>query len=456
MEEYPVMALVGRPNVGKSALFNALVGRQIAIVHDQPGVTRDRIEGLCKLGRHPIRVLDTGGIGGESTDPFAEDVDAQVDLAMDAAQLIVLVVDGQQGLTSVDASLARRIRRSGLPAVLVVNKIDHPNHEAAVAEFSRLGFSPTHMTSAAHGKGIHNLADVALEHLPNVEDPNPDGQDLALRVAIVGRPNVGKSSLLNALVGQARTLVSETAGTTRDAVDVRAEREGQDYIFIDTAGLRHRSRHNTSVEVFSAMRSEKSVRRADLCLLTIDSTAGVTQQDKQIARMIVEAHKPCIMVVTKWDLKRPERRPQEAMRELAEEMHQALFFVPYAPVVVVSSIEKEYTGRVFKEITRVQRAARKKISTGKLNRVLQEALSRTPPPSKSNARLKLLYATSLPAPENYRLPVPTFVLMVNSPDLMPDDYRRYLESCIRKEERFSGLPLVFRLKGRNKDGRHKD
>jgi GTP-binding protein len=278
-------AIVGRPNVGKSALFNRLAGRKISIVHDQPGVTRDRIVSECKLGTHPFTVIDTGGIGSDVDASFTEQVHAEVELALQAADVILFVVDGQDGLTPVDSELARRLRRVSKPVILVINKVDADKHRNMDAEFSRLGLEPSIRVSAEHGRNISELVEMTESHLAPPRLGEPEAAT-PVKLALVGRPNVGKSSMVNAILEDSRTMVSPISGTTRDAVDVPYERGGQPYILIDTAGIRPRGKVSNSVEVFSVMRSERSIRRADLCVLVIDATMGVTAQDKKIAGQI--------------------------------------------------------------------------------------------------------------------------------------------------------------------------
>ena len=316
MEKSRSVAIVGRPNVGKSALFNRLAGRNIAIVHDQPGITRDRISAPSKRGNEPFLVWDTGGIGGAGETELLAEVRTAADAAMKEADVILFVVDAQQGLTPIDQELARLLRRSQRPVILVVNKIDHPNHENLDSEFTRLGFSDAVSISAAHGRGIDSLVELAEARLPAIT-PNEEPVAIPLSLAIVGRPNVGKSSLINAILSDRRTIVSNIPGTTRDAVDI-AYRHGQDdYLLIDTAGIRARGKHSTSVEVFSVMRSERTIRRADLCVLVIDATMGVTSQDKKIAALMQKAHKPSLVVVNKWDLVKARARPERNTRASA-------------------------------------------------------------------------------------------------------------------------------------------
>ena len=334
------VAIVGRPNVGKSALFNRLVGRNIAIVHDQPGITRDRISAPSRHG--DFIVWDTGGIGGGGESELVQEVRNAAEAAMREADVILLTVDAQQGLTPIDQELARLLRRSKRPVVLVVNKIDHPKHEDLDLEFQRLGFESVSI-SAAHGRGIDSLVQAIEERLPRSEirdqrsevgDQRSEVRDQTvppLSLAIVGRPNVGKSSLINAILSDRRTIVSSLPGTTRDAVDISYQRGSERFVLIDTAGIRPRGKHASSVEVFSVMRSERTIRRAALCVLVVDATMGVTAQDKKIAALMQKAHKPSLVVVNKWDLVKPERRAKATLAELLDETRQRLFFFPTLP-----------------------------------------------------------------------------------------------------------------------------
>jgi GTP-binding protein len=441
-----IAAIVGRPNVGKSALFNRLAGRKISIVHDQPGVTRDRIVAECTLGAHPFTIIDTGGIGGDVDASFAEQVRVEADLALEAAEVILFVVDGKDGLTPVDSELARRLRRAAKPVILVVNKVDADKHRDFDAEFSRLGFERSIRVSAEHGRNIGELVEITESLLP---PPVPDAPRPRhpVKLAIVGRPNVGKSSMVNAILQDSRTMVSPISGTTRDAVDVPYERGGQPYILIDTAGIRPRGKVDNSVEVFSVMRSEKGIRRADLCVLVIDATMGVTAQDKKIAGQIQEARKPCVVAVNKWDLVEIEGDRKEFLHEFMQGIRAELFFLDYAPVILVSAKTGDNMMRLFRTIEEVRHCSGKRITTGPLNRLMQAVLSANPPPIRSGRRFKILYATQLEPPGD-PIPAPHFVLFVNSAEILAPAYRKYLEARLREESAFTGLPIIIDLRGR--------
>lgn len=460
-------AIVGRPNVGKSALFNRMAARKIAIVHDQPGITRDRLVAVCRPSEgEPFEIIDTGGIGADVDGDFSERVHAEAEIALAAAAVILFVVDGRAGLTPVDATLARRLRRSDKPVLLVVNKIDQEMHIPHEGDFARLGFKEVHGVSAAHGRGVGELAESVARHLDALRDPDADEaveEDASKlpHLVLVGRPNVGKSSLTNAMLGETRTIVSAVSGTTRDAVDVPCHFGGKDYVLIDTAGIRHRGKRDNSAEIFSVMRSEEGIRRADLCVLVIDASAGVTAQDRQIAGLIQRANKPCIVAINKWDLLQPPSgTPEEAVRAFREnwlkDAAAELFFLSHVPLVAMSALRGVEVGRLFTAIETVRRGANQRIGTGPLNRLFQTAMEIQPPPMRQNKRFKLLYATQLEDKRASVIPVPVFLLFVNDPALLTDTYRKYLENKMREAFPFPGLPVLFKQRGREpKEGQGK-
>jgi len=449
-ESIGTVAIVGRPNVGKSALFNRLVGRNIAIVHDQPGITRDRLAALSSKGRRPFTVWDTGGIGGAGETELTTQVRGAADSAMRESDVILFIVDAQAGLNPIDQELAKLLRKSRSPVVLVVNKIDHEKHEDLDIEFSKLGFDNSIPISAAHGRGINDLLEVVDGLLPEtrVQNPGSEIENAPTSLAIVGRPNAGKSSLINSILRDARTIVSELPGTTRDAVDILYERSGEKFLLIDTAGMRQRSKHSTSVEVFSVMRAERTIRRADLCVLVIDLTSGVTSQDKKIAGLIQESEKPCLIVLNKWDLVKPARGGQRAIERAITDVRERLFFLEYAPVLVASALTGENVDELFRLIRTVRRAAQVRIGTGVLNRMLRAALEENPPPMIGTRRLKLFYAAQTHG-EDVDTLAAKFVLFVNQPKLLSDSYGRYLERRIRGISPFSGLPVLLSCRARS-------
>ena len=450
MSKLPTIAIVGRPNVGKSALFNRLAQRRIAIVHDQPGVTRDRLAADCRLGVHPFTVVDTGGIGAIIGDNFDDQVRSEAKLAMDMADVILLVADAKAGVNPIDRTLARELRSTQKPILLAVNKIDHANQEFYDVEFAQLGFSATLAISAAHGRGISELVETIEKHLP---EPSLQVEETTLstplKLAVVGRPNVGKSSLLNAILQDQRTIVSNVAGTTQDSVDVPYEREGKSYVLIDTAGIRPRVRHHTSVEIFSVMRSEKSIERADICTLVIDAVDGVTSQDKKIAGLIQEGKKPCIIAINKLDLVKPSTRIRDFFDAVLGQIRANLFFLSYAPIDILSAHTRENLDRLFTSVDKIQKHSARSIGTGQLNRFLQEAMQNHPPPVRGSRRLKLLYATQIDKQLSHIVSPPTFMLFVNYPELFTDNYRRYFEARIREEYGYYGLPIIFHLRSRH-------
>ncbi len=444
----PSVVIVGRPNVGKSALFNRLVGRKIAIVHDQPGITRDRISTICTRGARPFTVWDTGGIFGVGEHELSTEVRRAAEEALRDGDLLLFVVDAKEGLSPIDEDLARMLRKSQKPVVLVINKIDNEKHEPLAAEFDSLGFEPSLSISAEHGRGITDLLAAIVQRLPSPPHGSRVTNHDSLAIAIVGRPNVGKSSLINSIVRRERAIVSELPGTTRDAVDILYERDGRKFVFIDTAGIRRRGKRSSSVEVFSVMRAERSIRRADLCVLIVDLTMGVTAQDKRIAGFIQKSRKPAIVVLNKWDLVRPTRREKQAANQLVEETRARIFFLEHAPMLITSALTGENVEKLFVLIEKVQRAARQHIGTGILNRLMRQAFEANPPPMVKGRRLKLFYATQAGGKEERQLQPLEFVLFVNDPQLINETYRRYLESRIRTAEPYPGLPIVLSLRRR--------
>src|SRR5437588_2224312 len=368
----PNVAIIGRPNVGKSALFNRLIGRKIAIVHDQPGITRDRIVAICSRGERPFTLWDTGGIFGAGEKDLTAQVRRTAEDALHESDLLLFVVDAKDGLSPNDQDLARRLRKSRKPIVLVVNKIDNDKHEPLAAEFDSLGFEKIVSISAEHNRGISDLLAQIEELLPLSTAPadiKPQASKLErpVAIAIIGRPNVGKSSLINAIVQSERAIVSELPGTTRDSVDISYERDDRQFLFIDTAGIRRRGKLSSSVEVFSVMRAERSIRRADLCVLIVDLTGGVTAQDKRIAGLIQEAGKAALVVLNKWDLFKPQLGERQAICELVDETRDRIFFLDYAPVLIASARTGENVDRLFGLIGKIESASATRIGTGVLN-----------------------------------------------------------------------------------------
>jgi len=466
----PSVAIIGRPNVGKSALFNRLVGRKIAIVHDQPGITRDRISAICSRGEQPFTVWDTGGIFGAGEKDLVAQVRHTAEDALRASDLLLFVVDAKDGLSPIDQDLARALRRSRKPIVLVVNKIDDDKHESRAAEFDSLGFEKIVSISAEHNRGISDLLGEIDQLLPSpaqsvaqaslqpslVGAERSEGGTLnpqPIRIAIIGRPNVGKSSLINSIVQSERAIVSELPGTTRDSVDILYESAGRQFLFIDTAGMRRRGKHSSSVEVFSVMRAERSIRRADLCILIVDLTSGVTAQDKRIAGLIQEARKAGLVVLNKWDLVKPKRGERQKIRELADETRERIFFLDYAPVLIASARTGENVERLFGMIGKIERASATRIGTGVLNRLMRAAFAANPPPMVKGKRLKLFYAAQAAGTQNPHLQPAEFVLFVNDPGLLSQSYARYLEGRLRDAQPYDGVPIILTLRPRTETRR---
>jgi GTP-binding protein len=461
-----IIAIVGRPNVGKSALFNRLAGRRIAIVHDQPGVTRDRVSAEVEWRGRPFTLVDTGGIGlrpGEKApDILAEATRQQVELAVASAAVIFFVVDVREGLVPLDQEVAEWLRSSGKPVLVVANKADTPEWDGQIVEFAELGFERIFPVSAEHGRGIDPLMRAALALLPKLEPGSSTGESPAvqpLKLAVVGRPNVGKSSLINALIGSARVIVSPIPGTTRDAVDVpfEIEVEGRKeaYVLIDTAGLRKHRHRADSIEFFSITRAEASIRRADLVLFVLDAEAGIVEQDKKIGGLIVEAGKPCVLLVNKWDLfqetvqkewakrhssagaRRASEPPPDPLQIFGAWVREKLFFLDYAPVLFTSAVTGFQLERVLEAVRYVAAQMRQTVPTALLNRTLHEAVERRQPVSKQGHRLKFFYATQISQTP------PTFLLFVNRDEGFSEPYKKYLVGELRKAFGFEGCPIVL-------------
>ncbi|MBK8092684.1 MAG: ribosome biogenesis GTPase Der [Verrucomicrobiaceae bacterium] len=448
------VAIVGRPNVGKSALFNRLAGKNISIVHDQAGVTRDRIIAQCRKGPAWFEIMDTGGIGANTDDVLTGQVQTEAAIALEVAELLLFVVDVVDGVNPIDQTLARELRRTSKPVILVCNKADSPARKLNASEFARLGFENTVEVSAAHGKGIDDLIALIAEKLELKEstetaDAITGGNIRPLKLAIVGRPNAGKSSLVNAILGEDRAIVSPVAGTTRDALDIEAAYNGKHYQLIDTAGIRRRAKVDTFVEVSSIDRSIQSIKRADLCLLVIDCADGAKMQDRKIAQLILEERKPCILVMNKWDLFHPSGKQKDRIEHLEEIMRREFFFLSYAPMIAISAKNKDHIGKLFVQIEKVRQGAQNRIGTGALNRLLGNAIENTPGAlGRSTHSFKLLYATQTNDTTESAIPVPQFVLFANRADKLTESYTRYLESVIRDEWPCPGVP--FRMSVRSK------
>lgn len=437
----PIVALVGRPNVGKSTLFNRLIGEHRAVVHDQPGTTRDRLYGTAEWRDREFTVIDTGGIGLDTGEgDLVADVRLQADEAMRQADLIVWVVDSATGLTAADDAVAATLRPSKKPIILVANKAENQRRQLdAIAEFSALGFGGEPiLISALHGEGTGDLLDAIVEWFPRatVEDEGPGP---AVSIAIVGRPNVGKSSLVNTLVGARRTIVRDEAGTTRDAIDTEITREGQRIVLIDTAGIRRRGRIQPGVEKFSVLRAVRAVERADVAVLLIDATEGVLAQDAHVAGYVEEAARGLVIAVNKWDL--VEKGPK-TQQEYTAALRQDLKFAAWAPVIFISARTGQRADRVLTEALRIQQERTTRVPTPVLNDVIRRAVD-THPLTERGRALKVYYSAQTgTAP-------PRFTLFTNDPRLVHFSYVRYLENTLRSEFGFDGTPIRIEFRGRN-------
>lgn len=437
----PVVAIVGRPNVGKSALFNRICGKKIALVFDRPGVTRDRLVADTDWRGRPFTLIDTGGLGLEDGSGLEEAVEREADLAIAAASRVLLVVDGRQGLQVLDTEVAKRLRRAGASVSLVINKMDPGAEEGRSAEFTKLGFGKGYRVSAEHGLGTESLLEEISAQWPAESLVKTE----RTRLAVVGRPNAGKSSLINAWVGEARTMVNPLAGTTRDAVDVDAEISGLPVTFIDTAGLRQKRRVHDPLEQIMGGRTAHAIDRSHLAVLAIDAVEGVGLVEKKIAGLIQRAQRPCVVAVTKWDLVRHggvETRTKKFLTDYEEALREKLFFLPDVPVVFLSSIKGTGLDRLGEAVARMIQVRSLKIGTGELNRVLTAAMERKAPPAKAGKRLRIYYATQIDGT------VPTILGFVNQPALVNQDYERYLTARIREVFNLGGSPLRWRWRGR--------
>lgn len=448
------VAIVGRPNVGKSALFNRLAGMNISIVHDMPGVTRDRISAECRRGPAVFDIMDTGGIGANTEDVLTDQVQVEASIALDIADLLLFVVDVIDGITPIDNALAAELRKTSKPVILVCNKADSPKRKLGAAEFARLGFKEQVEVSAAHGLGINELVAAISNKLQLSAQEAEDQPDKSiatrpLKIAIVGRPNAGKSSLVNQVLGKTRAIVSDVPGTTRDSLDIRCKVNGHDYILIDTAGIRRQAKIDAPVEIFSINQAIQSIKRADLCLLVIDCAEGAKMQDRKIAQLILEEQKPCILVLNKYDLFHPRANKTDRIEELTEKMSREFFFLHYAPMVAVSAKHGQQIDKLFKTIERVRRGGQTRIGTGVLNRLLTRAIENSPTSVGNSAiSFKLLYATQVNSAADTAIPVPHFVLFANRAAKLQDSYLRHLEKVIRDEWPAEGIPFRMSVRGK--------
>lgn len=434
----PIVAIVGRPNVGKSTLFNALAGEMISIVKDTPGVTRDRIYVDVNWLNYNFTMVDTGGIEPESKDIILAQMREQAEIAIETADVIIFMTDVKQGLQDADAKVADMLRRSHKPVILVVNKVDNfDKYMADVYEFYNLGIGEPYPISAASRLGLGDMLDEVVKHFP--EDKLDEEEDERPRIAIVGKPNVGKSSIINKLLGENRVIVSDIAGTTRDAVDTPIERNGNEYVFIDTAGLRRKSKIKEELERYSIIRTVSAVERADVVVLVIDAVEGVTEQDAKIAGIAHERGKGMIVAVNKWDA---IEKNDKTIYEFTKQIKDVLSFMPYAEYLFISAKTGQRLNKLFESIDVVIQNHSLRVATGVLNEIFMEAIAMQQPPSDKGKRLKLFYITQV------SVKPPTFVIFVNDKELMHFSYTRYIENKVREAFGFAGTPLRFIIRER--------
>jgi len=439
----PLVAIVGRPNVGKSMLFNKLVGQRLSIVEDTPGVTRDRLYAPCEWRGRKFDLVDTGGIEPDTDSEILQFMRQQAEIAIQSATVIVFVCDIQTGLTASDQEVASMLLKSGKPVVLAVNKMDQTGMtNPDIYEFYNLGLGDPVAVSSIHGHGTGDLLDECFKYFPEADDEEED--DDVIKVAIIGKPNAGKSSLVNRILGQERVIVSDVAGTTRDAVDNYFENDKGKYLFIDTAGLRKKSKVDDRVEKFSVLRATLAVERADVCLIMIDANEGVTEQDTKVAGLAHEAGKACIIVVNKWDA---VEKDDKTMDRMCKDIRRDLAYMDYAPILFISALTGSRVDRLFDAINQVANQASMRITTGMLNDVLADATARVQPPTDKGKRLKVYYMTQV------GIRPPHFVIFCNSRELFHFSYQRYIENQIRATFGLEGTPikLTVRQKG-DKEG----
>ncbi|MBQ1316667.1 MAG: ribosome biogenesis GTPase Der [Lachnospiraceae bacterium] len=434
----PIVAIVGRPNVGKSTFFNMLAGEKISIVDDTPGVTRDRIYADVEWLGKTFTLVDTGGIEIRSEDVLFQEMRMQAQMAIDTADVIIFLTDGREGLTDADGEVADLLRRSTKPIVLAVNKIDNYEKQAMdVYEFYNLGIGEPYPVSARGKSGVGDLLEAVASHFP--EDKDTDEEDGIPRIAIIGKPNVGKSSIVNRLLGEKRMIVSDIPGTTRDAIDSRIRVNGKDYIFIDTAGLRRQNRRKEALEYYSVVRALSAVERADVALLVISAKEGVTEQDAKIAGIAHDNGKGVIIAVNKWDA---VEKDNDSVKDYTRKIRETLSFMPYAPIVFISAMTGQRCAKIYPLVDTVLENRERRIPTGVLNEFVAEATALTAPPTDKGKRLKIFYATQVGQGP------PTFVFFVNDKELMHFSYQRYLENRIRESFDFDGTSIRFLIRER--------
>ena len=437
----PIIAVVGRPNVGKSTLFNKIIGSRLAIVEDSPGITRDRLYADTEWLNHKFTIIDTGGLDPESEQFIAKQVFRQAEIAMDMADVILFVVDGKSGILEADRAVANMLRKVRKRVLLVVNKIDAPaKQENEIYEFYSLGLGDPIPISAGQALGLGDMLDEVVRLFPPVS--GDEEEEEIIRVAVVGKPNVGKSSLINRILGEDRVIVSDVPGTTRDAVDTPFEHKGQKYVFIDTAGLRRKSKIKENIERYSIVRAVSAVERADVCVLLIDAAEGITEQDTKIAGIAHERGKAAIIAVNKWDI---IEKDTNTMRKFSDKIDVDLAYMPYAPKLFISALTGQRVNKLFELIYTVYQNNAMRISTGLLNDVIIEATAIHQPPTDKGKALRIYYATQV------SVKPPTFILFVNDSKLMHFSYKRFLENRLRDAFGFGGTPIHFIVRERERD-----
>jgi len=437
----PIVAIVGRPNVGKSTLFNRLAGERISIVEDTPGVTRDRIYADAEWLNTKFTLIDTGGLEPDTEDIILRQILRQAELAIEMADVIMFIVDVKAGVMDDDLQVANMLRKAKKPVVLVVNKVDVMTKENFdVYEFYSLGLGDPFAISAGQALSLGDMLDEVVSHFPKNDEEDED--DETIKVAIVGKPNAGKSSLINKILGEERVIVSEIPGTTRDAIDTFYEKDGQKYVFIDTAGIRRKSKIKENIERYSIVRAVAAVERCDVCVLVIDAEEGISDQDTKIAGIAHERGKAAVIVVNKWDL---IEKDDKTMKKFTHDIEMELKYMPYAPMLFISALTGQRVVKLFEMINVVAQNSTRRIATGVLNDVLIEALAMTPPPTDKGRQLKVYYMTQV------SVKPPTFVMFVNDSSLMHFSYKRYIENQIRQAFGFTGTPLHFIARNKEKD-----
>ncbi len=425
----PTVAIVGRPNVGKSTVFNRIVGERISIVEDEPGITRDRIYGSAEWLTHPFNVIDTGGIEiGDA--PFLEEIRQQAEIAIEEADVIIFIVNSEDGVTSADEDVAKILYRSSKPVVLAVNKVDNPERRSQIYDFYSLGFGEPFPISGTHGLGIGDLLDAVASHFP--KDAQADYEEDVIKFSLIGRPNVGKSSLVNAILGEERVIVSDVAGTTRDAIDSVYEFDGQEYVMIDTAGMRKRGKVYESTEKYSVLRAMRAIERSDVVLVVLNGEEGIREQDKRIAGYAHDAGKGVVIVVNKWDA---VEKDEKTMQEFETKIRQQFQFLHYAPIIFLSAKTRKRLDTLLPLIQIVSDNHALRVQSSILNEVIVDATAMSPAPTHKGKRLKIYYATQV------AVKPPTFVVFVNDTELMHFSYERFLQNQIREAFGFQGTPI---------------